>query len=599
MEFVLNPYALTLIISSLLVGGLSIYIGLKLEDSVRWIAFTMLSCSIWGFFYGIELTVQTVEHMLVWSKVQYIGLVLASPCWVVFALKYTGYDSDRKPWIYPAIFILPILTYLIVITNTWHHLHYKSNWLITDGPFPILGIEKGIWYPVQVAYSYFFYFLGTIILLKRFRYANIHFKLQTRLLIVGGFFPLLINIFYQLSWLKPYAGLDMTPYAFLFTYLLISIAILRFNLLNLKPVARDKILEVMTRGVIIFDHRNKIVDFNATAKKLWKKPEDLKIGLPAERIFESEPAILNLLLDQQNHSIEYHFPIEEGESFLKIEAVPISDNKALVSGVLLLFDNITEQIKTNEKLKKQAAELQQLNDLKDKFFSIISHDLKGPVFGVKELIHLTQNGIVTEEEFLEMLPEISKNMEHVAILLENLLAWTSSQLRGEYVQPQILDLNKLINSQKNLLDRIAKEKSIVLELHGFENTWIHADKNMMELIIRNLISNAIKFSNPGTKVLISCSEQEGKQKLCVRDFGVGISEENLQKLNSGISFTTRGQANESGTGLGLLLVREYIQKNGGSMIVNSALGEGTKFCVTIPKAEQPVPFLNSELKETS
>lgn len=599
MEFVLNPYALTLIISSLLVGGLSVYIGLKLEDSVRWIVFAMLSFSVWGFFYGIELTAQTVESMLIWSKFQYIGLVLAPPCWVVFALKYTGYDTSRKPWIYPAIFFLPVLTYLIVLTNNWHHLHYRNNWLITNGPFPILGIEKGIWYPVQVAYSYFFYFLGTIILWKRFRYANLHFKLQTRLLIMGGFFPLLINVFYQFNWLIPFEGLDITPYAFLLTYLLISIAILRFNFLNLKPVARDKILEIMTRGVIIFDHRNKIVDYNSAAKKFWKNPEDLKIGKPAEEIFGSEPEILELLLGHQHQFIETRIQSHEMEMDLKIESVPISDDKALVSGVLLLFDDITEQIKTNEQLKKQTSELRQLNDLKDKFFSIISHDLKGPVFGVKELIHLTQNGIVSEEEFLDMLPEISKNMEHVAILLENLLAWTSSQLRGEYIQPQILDLNKLINSQKNLLDRIAKEKSILLELNGFENTWIYADKNMLELIIRNLISNAIKFSNPGTKVLVTCGEQNGKHKLCVRDFGVGISEENLQKLNEGISFTTRGQANESGTGLGLLLVREYIQKNGGTMVVNSTLGEGTKFCVTIPKAEQPALFINSELKETS
>ena len=587
MEFVLNPYALTLIISSLMVGGLSIYIGLKLEDSVRWIAFTMLSISVWGFFYGVELTVQTVDDMLIWSKLQYIGLVSAPACWLIFSLKYTEYDASAKPWIYPGILFLPLLTYLIVLTNSWHHLHYKSNWLITSGPFPILGIEKGIWYPVQVVYAYSFYFLGTLILWKRFQHANLHFRRQTRLLILAGLFPLIINILYQFSWLKPFEGLDATPYAFLFTYLLISIAILRFNLFDLKPVAREKILEIMTRGVIIFDHRLKIVDFNRVSKTFWKNPEDLKIGRSAEQLFESKPEILELLLQQEHQFLQCQISNGSDAWDLKIEAVPISENKAIVSGVLLLFENITEQIQKNEQLKKQAAELQQLNDLKDKFFSIISHDLKGPVFGVKELIHLTQNGIVTEDEFLEMLPEISKNMEHVAILLENLLAWTSSQLRGEYIQPQVLDLNKLIQSQKNLLDRIAREKSIVLELQGFENTWINADKNMLELILRNLISNAIKFSNSDSKVLISCEEQRDKLKLCVRDYGVGIPEENLKKLNEGVSFSTRGQSNESGTGLGLLLVREYIAKNGGTLTINSTIGEGTKFCVTVPKIDPP------------
>lgn len=587
MELILNPYASTLILSSLLVGGLSIYIGIKLEDSVKWIVFAMFSFTIWGFFYGIELTAQTVDNMLIWSKLQYIGLVAAPACWVVFALKYTGYDTSKKPWIYPSIFFLPIVTCLLVLTNSWHHLHYKSNWLITTGPFPILGIEKGLWYPVQIAYSYFFYFLGTGILWRRFRFANKHFKLQTRLLIVAGLFPLVINIFYQLAWFKPFEGLDMTPYAFLFTYLLISIAILRFNLLNLKPVARDKILEVMTRGVLVFDHRDKIVDFNKASKKFCEHPEKIKIGESAAFIFADRPEILNLISERKNQTIQSRIKNGDLERILRIDSVQISDQKTLVLGVLLLIDDITDQIKTNERLKEQTSELQQLNDLKDKFFSIISHDLKGPVFGVKELIHLTQQGLITEEEFLEMLPEVSKNMENVALLLENLLAWTSSQLRGEFIQPQILNLDKLITSQKNLLERIAIEKSIQIELKGFENYWVYADKNMLELIFRNLISNAIKFSNAGSKVLVTCESEADFLKLCVRDFGVGMSVENLEKLNEGISFTTRGQANETGTGLGLILVKEYIQKNKGTLTISSTPGEGSKFCVTLPRAEDP------------
>lgn len=588
MELILNPYALTLILSSLLVGGLSIYIGLKLEDSVRWIVFAMLSFSVWGFFYGIELTAQTVNDMLLWSKLQYIGLVLAPSCWLVFSMKYTEYDTSKYRWIYPSIFILPVITYLIVLTNEWHHLHYKSNWLITSGPFPILGIEKGIWYPVQIAYSYTFYFLGTGILWKRFRYANIHFKLQTRLLIIAGFLPLLINILYQLAWIKPFEGLDLTPYAFLFSYFLIAISIIRFNLLNLKPVARDKILDVMTRGVLVFDHRDKIVDFNSAAKRYFLQPEKIKIGQTASLIFAESPEIQELIKGREKRSIESRVEINGLQRIFKIESVQITDHDKLVFGVLLLFDDITEQIKTNEQLVNQANDLRQLNDIKDKFFSIISHDLKGPVFGVKELIHLTQNGLVTEEEFLEMLPEVSRNMENVALLLENLLAWTSSQLRGEYTLSQVIDLHRLVTGQKNLLNRIAIEKGIEIELQGFENTWALADKNMLELIVRNLISNAIKFSSPGSKVLVECIIKGEKLEISVTDYGVGISEENLNKLNEGISFTTRGQSNETGTGLGLLLVREYILKNGGNMTVDSVLGKGSKFCITIPKAEEPL-----------
>lgn len=590
MEIILNPYASTLIFSSLLVAGLSIYIGLKVDDSVKWIGFIMGSFSVWGFFYGIELTSQTVEAMLIWSKWQYIGLVLAPSCWVVFALKYTDYDTAKKPWIYPSIFVLPVITYLIVLTNDWHHLHYRSNWLNTTGPIPILGIEKGVWYPVQVVYSYFFYFLGTFILWRRFRFANIHFKLQTRLLIVGGFFPLAINLLYQISWVKPFGGLDLTPYAFLLTYIFIAVAIIWFNLLNLKPVARDKILEVMTRGVLVFDHRHKIIDFNSAAMALFTHPEEIKIGQTLSRLFASRPEIEKLILSKENKTIESRYTIENKERVFRVEAIQISDWKTMVVGVLVLIDDITYQIETNEQLKKQADELQQVNNMKDRLFSIISHDLKGPVSGVKELIHLTQNGIITEEEFLEMLPEVSKNMENVAILLENLLAWTGSQLRGEYIQALNLDLKKIVMEQKNLLRRIANEKSIEIDLGGSENTWIFADKNIVELILRNLLSNAIKFSRPRSKVSVTWETMEDKIKLSVTDIGIGIPQENLKRLNDGISITTRGQANETGTGLGLLLVREYITKSGGEMKIDSIEGRGTSICVTFLQGKNPLNF---------
>lgn len=582
MEFLFNSYALTLLISSTVVLGLSFYIGFKLEDSVRWIAFTIMSFSLWGFFYGVELTQDSIDTMIFLTKLQYIGLVMAPACWVMFSLKYTGYENTSWRWIYFSLFIFPIVIYSIVLTNSWHHLHYKSNWLITSGPFPMLGIERGPMYFIQIVYSYFFYFLGTFILWRRFQFANKHFKLQTRLLILGGFFPLIINVLYQISWLKPYEGLDMTPYAFIFTYFLLGVAILRFNLLNLKPFARDKILEVLSRGVLVFDHRGKVVDYNSAVKSFCLRPEKIKMGVNAQAIFEERPEILELLKLSEQKSIESRVVSPNGELIIKIESIPILEGGPLVSGVLLLFDDITSEIKINERLQNQATELQHLNNLKDKFFSIISHDLKGPVFGVKELIYLTQTGVISKDEFYSMLPEVSKNMEQVSILLENLLAWTSSQLKGEYIQPQKIDLYRIVSSQKNLLERIASEKSVLIEMLGFENTWVKADKNMVELIFRNLISNAIKFSKKNSKIILTCAIEGDDYEICVRDFGAGISPENLEKLNEGISFTTRGQNNETGTGLGMLLVKEYLDKNGGTLRIESTLGEGSKFYVKLP-----------------
>ncbi|GMQ24253.1 hypothetical protein Aoki45_09350 [Algoriphagus sp. oki45] len=589
MEFLSNPFASFLLFFGLAGGILSLILVKKLQGSIQWMALTLFAFSFWGFFYGIELTCKTVDEMLIWSKVQYLGLLLAPTFWLIFSLKYTDFDPKKLKWIVPALFVIPGITYLIVLTNSLHQLHYKSNWLIQSGDYFFLGIEKGPWYYFQTVYAYLTYLLGTVILWKRYRFANRRFKLQTKILIAGGVIPILVNILYQTSVFKPYEGLDLTPFAFLTCYLILGYFIARFNLLSVQPIARDQILELVTRGLIVLDSNQRVVDFNSAAKMLCTRPEVFKLGANANELFWNRPEILNLIEENEPKSIESSMEMEGKKIILKIESVPLKNKNQLYSGNLLLFEDITDSILTKEKLETQARELQQLNDLKDKFFGIISHDLKGPIFGVKELIHLTQNGLISEEEFIEMLPEVSKNMEHVAILLENLLAWTSSQLRGEYIEPQTLNISTLVKNQANLLSRIAKEKRITLDLDLEDEVLVHADKNMMELILRNLISNAIKFSNQGNEVKISTQLEGSWVTICIQDYGIGIPKENLEKLNSGISFTTRGQSNESGTGLGMILVKEYVLKNKGQLQIESELGKGSKFCFSLPIAKIPQP----------
>ena len=377
-------------------------------------------------------------------------------------------------------------------------------------------------------------------------------------------------------------GIDSTPFAFLLSYILLGIAVLKFNLLNLKPIARNKILEAMPRGVMVFDHREKLVDFNFAGKNFSPVPQQVKIGQRAEEIFGNKLEILQLLKNPEQKTLEIRIPNPTGVSVQKIEAQPILEGNPVISGVMLLFDDITKEIETSEQLHQQALELRQLNSLKDKLFGIISHDLRGPVFGIKELIHITQNGLVSKEEFFEMLPEISKSLGQVTILVDNLLAWSSTQLVGEPIQYQTIKLKNLIENQINLLEIIAKEKSIQIEIKGMDDSWmVVGDQNMLELVFRNIISNAIKFSKPNQSVEVFGEIILNQYRICVRDFGLGISEENLKKLRDASPFTTKGSNNEPGTGLGMILVREFLDKNKGTLEIQSTLGEGSLFCIKL------------------
>lgn len=585
MEFILNPYSVALLVSGTLVALLSAFIAIKLGDSTRWIALTMLAVAIWGFFYSLELSSTTKERMLFYINFEYLGILTTPPFWMLFCMYYTGFRPRNKKLLFTLIFAIPIISYILVLTNDFHQLHYAATSVSNSGPFPVLEITIGPWYLVNVVYSYLTFVIGMVILWRRFRFADPLYKTQTRLIFVAGLIPILFNIFYQSGLIRPYANIDLTPYAFLLTYLIIAFAILKFNLFSIKPVALGKVMEALTKGVLVVDAKKIIVDFNPALLRFFKNPDKVKTGGFALELFSSHPPIQKLLKEGEKKLIEFSAEFGEEKRFYRVESIPLLEKGSSLSGTILLFENITEEINTKETLQKQKEELQQLNDLKDKYFSIISHDLKGPIFGVKELIHLTQSGLVTQEEFMEMMPEISKNMENVAILMENLLAWTSSQLRGEYIQLHSFDVFKVLVQQKNLLERIAIEKGIRIEMVELEEIFVYADRNMIELVVRNLINNAIKFSDINSKIKLTAHYEANQVKICVNDTGVGISEENLLKLNQGISFTTKGQSNESGTGLGLILVREYLQKNNGKLEIQSELGKGTRFCIYLPKSE--------------
>lgn len=587
MEFILNPFSITLLLSGLLVSGLSLYIIFKVEGSTRWVALTMLCAAIWGFFYGLELSVSTRDAMLFFIKLQYLGIAPLGTLWLVFSLKYTSYKSKNSIVLLLLVFLIPIITYLLLLTNDYHHLYYKSVSVANTGPFPTAKIEIGPWYYVNLVYIYFTFLLGNLIIWKRFRFSDQLFKTQTRLMLVGGLVPLFINLLYQLHLFRPFEVIDLTPFAFLFTYLILGFAILKYQLFSIKPIARTKVMEAITKGVLVLDADNIIVDYNPAFLRFSAKSKKVKIASRAEDLFKYREDIQGLIGLGHAKSIESTFESGDMERVFQIESIPLLDKKNVSNGMVLLFEDITEQKRINRTLNNQTNELKQLNELKDKYFSIISHDLKGPIFGIKELIHLTNTGLVSQEEFMEMLPEVSRNMEQVGILLENLLAWSSSQLRGgETVNTQTFDIHKTLTQQKGILERIANEKNIKISIESQGNTHINADKNMIDLVVRNLINNAIKFSDHEGIINIRTHEEAGFISICIEDFGKGISNENLSKINRGISFTTAGQNNESGTGLGLVLVKDYIKKNNGLLEVYSVEERGTKFCMKLPKAEE-------------
>jgi signal transduction histidine kinase len=581
----LNIFSITLLISGIIVAAISTVIIYRLGDSVRWFAFTMLFVSIWALGYGFELSVKSLESMLFWIKIEYIGISMAPGTWLWFSLKYSGLDKYANPKIDLLVFLIPALTLLMVLTNEYHHLHYREVMVDESGPFPLLAIEIGPWYYIHLSFFYISLLVGILILLYKFKNADPIYKKQNNLLVLAGVFPWIFNMIYIIGY-RPLGHIDLTPYAFLIMYIFVGIALIRFDLFSIKPIARDKVFDVITKGILVFDPLFRIIDFNPHISKILEQPSASLIGKRLDEIIGKHSELEKYLEEGDKIEIEYFLDLNSGKKDLSIEYIPIKDKKGNSIGMMVIFEDITLKKSIQNQIRKQAEELKNLNSLKDKLFTIISHDLKGPIFGIRELIKLSFEGVISKEEFLEILPEISRNMDSVSILLENLLAWTSSQLKGEFLDKKIFDLDKLVEQQVSLFDKITKEKGITLTLQKYGNHKVFADKNMIDLAIRNLISNAIKFSGQGDYVTVILKENEDNITIKIKDTGLGINPENLEKLKNRESFTTPGTDKTTGTGLGMLLVHDYVIKNGGLLNIHSHYGKGSEFSFNLPKTDK-------------
>jgi signal transduction histidine kinase len=240
-------------------------------------------------------------------------------------------------------------------------------------------------------------------------------------------------------------------------------------------------------------------------------------------------------------------------------------------------------LKHQEDMEKRSDELERLNQVKDKFFSIISHDLRSPINALAGILDLMSKDAVKAEDFAAHAKELRTRFNHTRTLLNNLLDWTLLQMDKLNLQASRIDLNKIVEENIQLLGA-TKDKKIELVNHVPPHAIGYADSNTVNLVIRNLMTNAIKFTNDGGTVDISGDEKVSEWLISVHDNGIGMTSDVLKILfDKTAPYTTRGTANEKGTGLGLILCKEFVEKNGGKIWVESELGHGSTFWFTIPK----------------
>ncbi|WP_042168604.1 histidine kinase N-terminal 7TM domain-containing protein [Paenibacillus gorillae] len=553
----------------------------------RTMIYMMVAASCYAIGYAFEITGESLNSVKLSLQLEYLGIPFVSAFWLLLVIQFTGLAVRHRKWLAILLFIIPSLTFLLHLTNDWHHWIYEEYVLNVNGAVPLYNTVKGPWYAVHAVYNYTIMLLGILLFVPMYLRAMPIVRKQILVLILGAAVPMLFNIGYMFS-----KVIDFTPFGFAVSGLVYAWGIFRIRLLRLTPLAYAKMFDTIRDGVILLDYEGQIVNHNRAAEDIfpelgWTKSfpvsgKDMLSACPEllERIAETKYkderfALQRVLDDRLRHYI--------------CSLTYIYDTGTSPIGQMLMFNDITELKENEERLREKSQRLSQLNAFKDKLFTVMAHDIRDPIALLVSLTELLgEEPTDTDIAKAEVFQEIRRQVRGTHNLVDNLLDWYRSQNGEVAFRPQSWNLQQVVRQALSLAGARAGMKKISITERIDDKLAVNADKEMLDLIFRNLLSNAIKFTEIGGSIEVNAAMEGELVTVSVSDNGIGIDERTAELLrHDEMFFKEPGFASGEEGGemrFGLVLTREFLRMHGGSLRFEGLSGQGTTFIFTLPGA---------------
>jgi PAS domain S-box-containing protein len=319
----------------------------SLNRGARPFALLMLAVGEWSLTRALEAAVVGDAGRIFWAKCQYFGIATVGLLWLVFAIEF----SQKKGWLTTKrlvlLGIIPVVTIGMAFTNDLHGLIWSSIKPGTALGYSLLVYSHGPWFWLAATYNYTVFIIGTVLLLKAFRYYTKLYRLQAFLIVTGALLPVTGNALY-LSGLSPLPGLDLTHFGFTAAALIFSFTIFRYRIFDLQSFARDVVVEEMSDGFIVMDEANRIVDLNPAAARLFGSPAFLSLGLSVEQVAVTWSKLTGSLADADRDHTEIIF----GDRTFRVSSSPVADRGGHMRGRVLFIVDVTQERETRQIIRK-------------------------------------------------------------------------------------------------------------------------------------------------------------------------------------------------------------------------------------------------------
>ncbi|MFH1851387.1 MAG: histidine kinase N-terminal 7TM domain-containing protein [Candidatus Neomarinimicrobiota bacterium] len=552
----------------------------KRRTALNNIYFTLLefSASLWAFAAIFEAAATTVALKLFWTQISYLGIGTVPLFYFLFALAYNQrYHYLTKTNIL-LLSIIPALTFIFVLTNDFHNLYYPT---ISINPDNIGLYSHGPLFWLYTTYAYILLLVSIIIFFQAIFRSHSYFKIRLVILLLGSALPMIGNLMYVFN-LNPIPGLDWTPISFVISGIILSWGIDRFQMFDLVPVARNKLVDLMGDGVLVIDFMGRIADVNPAMAEILGTTVNKVVGCSAFEALADWPELMEQLHNNQSELKEVRRTNDSGERYFDLRRSVLLDHLGQFSGQLLILRDISRRKQAENTLRQSEArhrrlseELGQANSMKELLLDVITHDLKNPAGVIRGFAEvLLENG--SDRETLEYIYQSSNNLLKV---IDN-ASILSGVTIGDEIRKEKLDLSELISAEIEELKSTFANSGITVDFQIAKPIPVIANPIIAE-VFKNYFSNALKYAGSGKKIIVDCEREDDFVTINVKDFGQPIPRKEYDHI-----FTRRYQMqSQRGMGLGLAIAKKIAEAHSAVVGVKPNQPTGNIFYLKIAVIE--------------
>ena len=527
--------------------------------------FAILSSSVavWCLGYLLGFFNSDLSWKLIFLRIEYAGIISSSYFWLVFIATYVDNEFLRKRRTLAALAIIPLVSFVLVLTITHQHIFYSHYGLWKVGDFVTLRKTYGAGFYVEAIYAYLLVAGGAFLLLHSVYQMPDRYRNQFVLIGVAILIILVPNFLYVMK-TKIFGIYDPTPVSFAFAGIIFSFVIVKYRFLDVVPTAYRQVFKSVNSGIIVIDGREQILDMNPGAESILSCTSGWAVGKKLKDVCVECAGLADVLEDPEERK---ELQLGKEKRIYSVTLSPMNDsNGEPVGGILVLYD---------------VTDLRNALDEIDTFAHSVAHDLKTPLSLLTGYLDLLSSDQLTPEERDEAVNVIRTYSAKMIDIVDELLILARVR-REQGVAFTSIDMAKIVRSSVLRLERLAQEKKGKVY---YPDNWPVAlgYAPWIEEVWVNYLSNALKYGGPSPNVYLGCDEVGRQIKFWVKDNGPGLKEGEQHKLFREFSRLS-SEENEPGHGLGLFIAGRIVSKLGGEVGVESEPGSGAKFYFTLPKA---------------